>query len=142
MVKDKDYYTKPIFPDSCYTQCLWDLAGGEIKIYDIPFEYREGVSYVLARKALRYEVFGEDTQHEKTLLMECLKNDIIKCEKEKKDPSGQFAQDDELNDREGNLLSLFELSLEENYIPVSISDIKYGYKNGNRALFKKLYGFY
>ena len=74
--------------------------------------------------------------------MECLKNDIIKCEKEKKDPSGQFAQDDELNDREGNLLSLFELSLEENYIPVSKSDIKYGYKNGNRALFKKLYGFY
>ena len=136
MVKDKDYYTKPIFQDSFYTQCLWDLAGGEIKIYDIPFEYREGVAYVLARKALRYEVFGENTQHEKTLLMECLKNDnspakldslpdtdgdfnflhasigaklkcyqggnysppsfddIIKCEKEKKDPSEQFTQGD------------------------------------------------
>ena len=51
MVKDKDYYTKPIFPDSFYTQCLWDLAGGEIKIYDIPFEYRPGLAYILAKKS-------------------------------------------------------------------------------------------
>ena len=50
MAKEKNYYTKPIFQDSCYTQCLWDLAGGEIKIYDIPFEYRPGLAYILAKK--------------------------------------------------------------------------------------------
>ena len=33
MIKDKDYYTKPIFQDSCYTQCLWDLAFRDSQIH-------------------------------------------------------------------------------------------------------------
>ena len=114
MTKDKDYYTKPIFPDSCYTQCLWDLAGGEIKIYDIPFEYRPGLAYILAKKAIRYEIFGKGTQ-------------------KKLSP--------ELCDKEADLLSVFDTCIEDEYLQLSEENDLFWHKYGTGKLFKKLYAF-
>lgn len=132
MAKEKKYYTKPIFQDSCYTQCLWDLAGGEIKIYDIPFEYRPGLAYILAKKAIRYEVFGKDTQKEKKLLVEQLKNDIIRCKREKK-----LTQ--ELRDKEADLLSVFDTCIEDEYLQLNKEDDLFWHKYGTGKLFEKLY---
>lgn len=134
MTKDKDYYTKSIFQDSCYTQCLWDLAGGEIKIYDIPFEYRPGLAYILAKKAIRYEIFGKGTQKEKEMLAEQLKNDIIKCKREKK-------LSPELCDKEADLLSVFDTCIEDGYLQLSKENDLFWHKYGAGKLFQKLYSF-
>ena len=135
MVKDKDYYTKQIFQGSFYTQCLWDLAGGEIKIYDIPFEYRAGRAYILAKKVIRYEVFGENTQKEKNLLVEQLKNDIIRCKREKK-------LTPELRDKEADLLSVFDTCIEDEYLQLNKEDDLFWHKYGTEQLFEKLYMFH
>ena len=134
MVKDKDYYTKPIFQGSFYTQCLWDLAGGEIKIYDIPFEYRTGLAYILAKKAIRYKVFGNGTQKEKEMLAEQLKDDIIKCKREKN-------LSPELRDKEADLLSVFDTCIEDEYLQLSEENDLFWHKYGAGKLFQKLYFF-
>lgn len=135
MAKEKNYYTKPIFQDSCYTQCLWDLAGGEIKIYDIPFEYRPGLAYILAKKAIRYEVFGKDTQKEKKLLVEQLKSDIMRYKREKNLTT-------ELFDKETDLLSVFDTCIEDGYLQLSKENDLLWHKYGTEQLFEKLYMFH
>ena len=58
MRTDEDYYNKPIEANSGYSQCLIDVENGVLKIYDIPLKYRSRTAYILARKALRYKMFG------------------------------------------------------------------------------------
>lgn len=79
-MKDKDYYTKSYDKYSQNTKYQCDLEEGKIRIYEVPFEYRDGLAYVLARKAIRLgDLKRECRKKEKRLLAEQLMGDIIVC---------------------------------------------------------------
>lgn len=82
-VKDETYYTDIYEEPGFYTHCQYDLESGLIKIYDVPFEYREFREYLLAKKALRFGAFGKDNKKEKRLFSEQVASDILECKKRK-----------------------------------------------------------
>ena len=68
------------------------------------------------------------------MLAEQLKNDIIKCKREKK-------LSPELCDKEADLLSVFDTCIEDEYLQLSEENDLFWHKYGTGKLFKKLYAF-
>lgn len=117
-MKDKDYYTKSYDKYSQNTKCQCDLEEGKIKIYEVPFEYRDGLAYVLARKAIRLgDLKRECRKKEKRLLAEQLMDDIIVCKKYKEKGSDLSSEYPEYRteDRIRDLRSLFLMCADEGY---------------------------
>lgn len=113
MRTDEDYYNKPIEANSGYSQCLIDVENGVLKIYDIPLKYRSRTAYILARKALRYKMFGnERSVTEKELLAKTLKDDIMKY------------KEVHLDEKMEDLLSIYCLCIEDEYIHLSENEIE------------------
>lgn len=117
-MKNKDYYTKPYDKYSQNTRCQCDLEEGKVRIYKVPFEYRDGLAYVLARKAIRIEGLKKEYEKkEKRLLAEQLMNDIIACKKFKEkglDLSSEYPEY-KMEDRIRDLRNLFLMCADEGY---------------------------
>ena len=86
-ISDITYYTKEQPEILHLTKCENDLEMGRIRMVDVPFEYRTRLGYTLAKKALRYNVFGPDNLKEKRLFSELLAHDIMEWRKMKKGDS-------------------------------------------------------
>ena len=117
-MKDKDYYTKSYDKYSQNTKYQCDLEEGKIRIYEVPFEYRDGLAYVLARKAIRLgDIKRECRKKEKRLLAEQLMGDIIVCKKYKEKGSDLSSEYPEYRteDRIRDLRSLFLMCADEGY---------------------------
>lgn len=117
-MKDKDYYTKSYDKYSQNTKYQCDLEEGKIRIYEVPFEYRDGLAYVLARKAIRLgDLKRECRKKEKRLLAEQLMGDIIVCKKYKEKGSDLSSEYPEYRteDRIRDLRSLFLMYADEGY---------------------------
>ena len=135
-IKNKEYYTKPVEEGSRNSQYLVDLENGLIKIYEVPFEYRTGLAYVLARKALRYEMFGkEQSKIERKLLAEQLKADIMECGRRKEDLSLRYPEP-YIKDRLFEFLSMYGLCVEEKYIQLPESNMNVYLNYGVEKLLK------
>ena len=86
-ISDITYYTKEQPEILHLTKCENDLEMGRAKMRDVPFEYRTRLGYTLAKKALRYNVFGPDSPKEKRLFSELLAHDIMEWKKIKEGDS-------------------------------------------------------
>lgn len=117
-MKNKDYYAKSYDEYSQNTKCQCDLEEGKIRIYEVPFEYRDGLAYVLARKAIRIGgLKRECRKKEKRLLAEQLMNDIIVCKtyREKGSDLPSKYPEYRTEDRMRDLRSLFLMCADEEY---------------------------
>ena len=117
-MENKDYYTKSYDEYSQNTKCQCDLGEGKIRIYEVPFEYRDGLAYVLARKAIRIgSLKNKYKKKEKRLLAEQLMNDIIVCKKYREkglDLPSEYPEY-RTEDRIRDLRSLFLMCADEGY---------------------------
>ena len=114
-MENKNYYIKPYDKYSQNTKCQCDLEEGRIRIYEVPFEYRDGLAYVLARKRLRTE--DSMKSQEKRLLAEQLMHDIITCKKCREkglDLSSEYPEY-RMEDRIQDLRNLFLMCADEEY---------------------------
>lgn len=80
---ENTYYTVPTKGDEFETQCTTDLLNGKIKIFDVPYQYRDHHAYMVAHIFARTIADAKERHHAYWEIASQLEADVIQSEKEK-----------------------------------------------------------